>query len=126
LRVLLDTHVLIWALKAPARLPPRLRAAVEDAGTTVFVSAASVWEMAIKRALGRLDFPLERLGEMLRGADLEELPVTHAHAVEAGTLPRHHGDPFDRMLVAQARFEGMALATEDAALRAYEVRLLPE
>jgi PIN domain nuclease of toxin-antitoxin system len=90
----------------------------------VLVSAASAWEIAIKAALGRLAFPLDRLEGVLAQMGVMPLPITLAHAVAAGGLPRHHDDPFDRMLVAQARLEGLVLVTEDAALARYDVATL--
>lgn len=123
MRLLLDTHVLIWAVSRPERLEARIRAALAAPGTTAFVSAVSAWEIAIKRALGRLGFPLEDFDRVLDEAGLEHLPVLAAHGIEAGSLPRHHGDPFDRMLIAQARVEDLVLVSEDVALAAYDVRL---
>lgn len=123
MRLLLDTHVLIWAVSRPERLEARIRTALAAPGTTAFVSAVSAWEIAIKRALGRLGFPLEDFDRVLDEAGLEHLPVLAAHGIEAGSLPRHHGDPFDRMLIAQARVEDLVLVSEDVALAAYDVRL---
>jgi PIN domain nuclease of toxin-antitoxin system len=123
LRLLLDTHVFIWATSDPGRMTARLRQAVTAPESTVFVSAVSVWEIAIKRALGRLDFPLEELDAVLVRAGFEHLPINAGHAFVAGGLPRHHADPFDRMLVAQSRAEGLTLVSEDAAVTAYDVRL---
>ncbi len=105
----------------PGRLGPAVRAAIEAPGNAVYVSAASAWEIAIKRALGRLEFPLERFDAVLEAAGLEHLPIRAAHAIAAGSLPRHHGDPFDRILVAQALLEGLVLVSGDAAVAAYEV-----
>ena len=123
MRLLLDTHVLIWAVSRPERLGARIRTALVAPGTTAFVSAVSAWEIAIKRALGRLGFPLEDFDRVLDEAGLEHLPVLAAHGIEAGSLPRHHGDPFDRMLIAQARVEDLVLVSEDVAYAAYDVRL---
>lgn len=123
MRLLLDTHVLLWATAEPERLAERLRHALAVPGNTVFVSAASVWEIAIKRALGRIVFPLEDLDAVLARAGFEDLPIAAAHAIAAGGLPRHHADPFDRMLIAQAQVEDLTLVSEDAAFGAYDVRL---
>jgi PIN domain nuclease of toxin-antitoxin system len=123
LRLLLDTHVLVWAVSRPERLNGSVRTALEATENTVFVSAASAWEIAIKRALGRLDFPMEDFDRVLEEAGLEHLPVQAVHGIVAGGLPRHHGDPFDRMLVAQARVEDLTLVSEDAAFNVYDVRL---
>ena len=123
MRLLLDTHVFVWATSYPGRIAARMRQAVTAPENTVFVSAVSVWEIAIKRALGRLDFPLEELDAVLARAGFEHLPIDAGHAIAAGGLPRHHADPFDRMLVAQSRAEGLTLVSEDAAIAAYDVRL---
>jgi PIN domain nuclease of toxin-antitoxin system len=122
-RLLLDTHVFLWATSEPGRLGERLRQALAAPENAVLVSAATVWEIAIKRALGRLDFPLEELDAVLARAGFDHLPIEAGHAITAGGLPRHHADPFDRMLIAQARVEGLTLVSEDAAIAAYDVRL---
>ena len=122
MKLLVDTHVFIWATADPGRVRPGVRAALAASENVVFVSAVSAWEIAIKRTLGRLDFPLEELDAILARAGFDPLAITPAHGVEAGGLPRHHGDPFDRMLVAQARVEGLALVSDDAAIAAYDVQ----
>jgi PIN domain nuclease of toxin-antitoxin system len=100
-----------------------VRAAIEDGANDIFISSATVWEIAIKRVTGKLAFAapivetVERLG-------FELLPITGAHAEHAGGLPRHHNDPFDRMLVAQATLEGLALGTQDPLMRPYAVPVL--
>ena len=119
--LLLDTHVLLWWAADDTRLGPRARAAV--AGDEVFVSAVTAWEIEIKRALGRLTAP-EDLASLLVEQSFRELPLTLAHAAGAGRLARHHDDPFDRALVAQAQVEGLRLVTADASTAAYEVRRL--
>ena len=124
LRLLLDTHSLIWALEAPERLSASVRDALDRAGVTVFVSAASTWEIAIKVALGRLRFPLADLPRALADAAFEELPVRIADGLEMARLPLLHRDPFDRLLIAQARHERLTLVTCDAAIRRYPVDTL--
>lgn len=121
MRLLLDTHILIWAAAEPDRLRPALRAAIEAPENDVLVSAASVWELSIKQALGRIVFPLAELPDLLERMGIEALPISVAHAVTAGALPRHHGDPFDRMLVAQAILDDLMLVTEDAWILRYQV-----
>lgn len=123
MRLLLDTHALIWALAEPQRLSAATREALTNPAHAVFVSAASAWEIAIKAALGRLDFPLHAWEEALAAAGFAELPVRAPHAIAAAALPRHHADPFDRMLVAQAQLEGLTLVSQDAAFGAYAVAL---
>tara|TARA_R110002167_G_scaffold31684_22_gene103920 strand:- start:682 stop:1071 length:390 start_codon:yes stop_codon:yes gene_type:complete len=122
-KLLLDTHVFIWAAAEPARLPGTLRTAIEAAENEVFLSAASVWEIAIKQALGRISFPLDELASLLQTMEIVELPIAMAHGIAAGALPRLHDDPFDRMLIAQAQCENLQLATVDAAVRRYDVVL---
>ena len=119
--VLLDTHVLLWAAGLPDRLPSEARVLIENPATDLVYSAASLWEVAIKKGLGRADFDVDP--RILRRALLDngytELAVTGAHAVEVDLLPPIHKDPFDRILVAQARVEGMTLLTADQRLGDY-------
>lgn len=117
LRILLDTHLLLWALGTPSKIPPRARNVI--AGADVFVSAASVWEISIKASLGKLSADPHEIRAALEPAGFVELPVTGEHAARVTDLPRHHRDPFDRLLIAQALTEPMRLLTNDAALTAY-------
>lgn len=123
MRLLLDTHVLLWWLRNDRRLPARFAAAIRDPAIDVLVSAASVWEASIKTALGKLDLTGD-LVEEIAANRFTELPISARHAQLAGDLPKHHDDPFDRLLVAQARIEGLHLATHDEIFRAYGVPLL--
>ena len=116
---LLDTHVLLWAMFQPDRLSPALRAAVE-AARPCKVSAVSVWEIGIKRALGKLPAPPDMVGR-IRAVGFDLLPVSAEHAEAAAALPLHHHDPFDRMLVAQAQSEDVPIVTADAKLARYDV-----
>jgi PIN domain nuclease of toxin-antitoxin system len=120
--LLLDTHVLLWWLTDDERLPDRMRAAVRDADVEVHVSAASAWEASSKSAVGKLTLP-DRWWEHVREQRLTELPVTAEDALVAGALPRHHADPFDRMLIAQAVRRDLTLLTVDHRFGAYDVRL---
>ena len=120
LRLLLDTHTLVWAIDGI--LSSNARAALEEADA-VAVSAATIWEIEIKRALGKMKAP-DRVVELVDESGFERLPITFEHAREAGRLPLLHGDPFDRLLVAQARAEGMTLASADAELQRYDVAVL--
>lgn len=122
-RLLLDTHVALWAFSAPKTLAPAIRDLLVDPRTTVAVSAASVWEVAIKRAIGKLTAPMGFAALCIeRGFD--PLAITFEHAEQAGALPPHHADPFDRMLVAQAVAEDLELVSNDQIFDHYDVRLL--
>jgi PIN domain nuclease of toxin-antitoxin system len=120
-RLLLDTHVLIWWDEG-ARLSREARAAIVDADQ-VYVSAVSGWEIAIKTALGRLR-PLRTVEEAIVESGFEELPVRLRHAAALGELSSHHRDPFDRMLIAQAQVDGLAIVTRDSAFALYDVPLV--
>lgn len=124
MNVLLDTHVLLWWLADDPSLPPVARAVIADTHSTVLVSAASVWEISISQAAGRLDAPDDLL-EALEQSDFDTLPITADHAEAAGRLAPHHADPFDRMLIAQAEAEGLTLVTVDRRFADYGVELLP-
>ncbi len=117
MRIILDTHVLLWSLLAPKRLSARERELIDDG--EVLVSAATMWEIGIKSAIGRLDCNPRQILDAIQPAGFEPLPITGLHAVTAAALPRLHADPFDRMLVAQAQVESALLVTRDTALRAY-------
>ena len=123
MRLLLDTHIFIWWDRQLRRVPRDVRSIIEDGGNDIVVSAATVWEIAIKRRTGKLAFPvpitaaIEKMGFQL-------LLISGAHAEHAGNLPRHHGDPFDRMLISQAMLERLVLATQDPQMRPYGVPLL--
>lgn len=123
MRLLLDTNVFLWWQWSDRRLPAVVRQAIEDPASDILVSAATVWEISIKRKIGKLDFEGSPVAACLE-AGFALLDVAAAHAELAGDLPRHHGDPFDRMLVAQARMEGLVLATRDRQLLLYGVPLL--
>jgi PIN domain nuclease of toxin-antitoxin system len=121
MRVLLDTHVLLWVLVAPEKLHPSARAIVEDTENDVMFSAASIWEIAIKFALKRDDFAIapEKILMAARESGFVELPVGARAAAHVANLPPHHRDPFDRILVAQAVTEPAILYTADAQLQMY-------
>jgi PIN domain nuclease of toxin-antitoxin system len=120
-KLLIDTHLLLWAASEPHRLPAAASALISDPANALAFSAASLWEVAIKAGLGRADFradaALLRRGLLDNG--YEELAVTGAHAAAVAGLPPLHRDPFDRMLVAQARIEGLLLVTADPVVAAY-------
>lgn len=128
MRILLDTHVLLWAVGQSDRLPGVARELLEDTDNALFCSAASLWEIAIKTVLRRENFrvDLRQLRDALAAMEIEELPILGRHAEALVTLPQLHADPFDRMLVAQSKSEPMVLLTSDAALGQYgeSVRLV--
>jgi len=125
LRLLLDTHAFLWWRGDDARLGAPERDAIRDGQNDVFLSAATIWEIAIKHALGRLQIP-EPASATARRLGFEPLPISFAHAEAIALLPPLHRDPFDRMLVAQARTEGLTLVTHDPGIRAYPgVAFLP-
>jgi PIN domain nuclease of toxin-antitoxin system len=123
LKLLLDTHAALWFLSGDDRLGENARRHLTDDTNRVLLSAAVVWEIAIKRALGKLVVPDEYLS-LLLDAGVQPLPVSLAHAAAVERLPPHHRDPFDRMLVSQATVEGGALVSRDAVLRPYDVTLV--
>ena len=124
MRLLLDTHVLIWWLNDDAALSAKARHAIAAPGSEVYVSSASVWEIAVKQALGKLEFPMDRMNGILDEVGFMALGIEIRHAIQAGALARHHDDPFDRMLIAHAVQEGLTIVTEDAMFRRYGVALI--
>ena len=123
MRLLLDTHAFLWWLADDAQLGPKARAAIADERSVVFVSAASVWEIAVKRRTGKLDAPGD-VAEWIERCDFAPLSIDVEHAVAAAELPPHHRDPFDRMLVAQAQLEELTLVARDDAIDEYDVAVL--
>lgn len=121
MKLLLDTHVLLWAASAPKRIPKPTRVLIEDPENEIYFSAASLWEIAIKHGLGRSDFRVDP--RVLRRALVDngygDLPITSEHVVHVDQLPPKHKDPFDRVLVAQAIVEGITLLTNDQKLADY-------
>ena len=124
MKLLLDTHVWLWMQAAPSRLSESTVELLEDLQNQVFLSAASSWEIAIKYSIGRLSLPVAPMdyvtSRMAQSGTLG-LPVQHRHALNVATLPAHHGDPFDRLLVSQAQLENLTLITTDRQLDAYDV-----
>lgn len=124
---LLDTHCWLWLQTTPERLPVELVDTLADRSVDLFLSAASAWELGIKHAAGRIELPEspgDYVREGMRRSGVRELSMSHSHALEAAALPPHHRDPFDRMLVAQARLERLTLVTADRVLAAYDVDLV--
>lgn len=122
-RLLLDTHVLLDLFGAPRRFAENVLRTIRDPATHVAVSAASVWEIEIKRAKGTLEAPPDVL-RRIRVAGFTPLQITLEHGAAAGRLPLHHRDPFDRMLVAQAQLEGLTIVTNDEKIARYQVAVL--
>jgi len=124
MRVLLDTHAFLWWLSDDRKLSTAARDAIRDPHAIVHVSAASIWEIAIKAKLGRLGVRHGDLAAEIEANGFAELVITARHAQSAGALPRHHDDPFDRMLIAQAQMEDLVVVTHDRRFRRYGVQLL--
>ncbi len=127
MRLLLDTHCWLWMVGYPARFSSTARDLLTDPGHELLLSAASSWEIAIKYALGKLVLPGSPdvvVPNWMSRSGVTALPVHHGHALETANLPHHHADPFDRLLIAQARLEAVPLMTADAALHAYDVEII--
>ena len=126
MNLLLDTHIALWAITASPRLPKRAREMVASPQSTVWVSAVTVWEIAIKHGLGRGDMPVsgEDALRYFGDAGYRFLSVKPEHAAAVGSLPSHHADPFDRLLIAQALTEPMRLMTHDAMVARYSPTII--
>nr|WTB33293.1 type II toxin-antitoxin system VapC family toxin [Streptomyces sp. NBC_00830] len=122
MRLLLDTHVILWWLDDSSELSGEVKDLL-DTEPSVYVSAVSAWEIAIKQSLDKLDGP-EDLAERVRDSQFTPLPITAGHGVRAGRLPAHHRDPFDRILIAQAQTEGMTIVTRDKWIPHYDVPVM--
>jgi PIN domain nuclease of toxin-antitoxin system len=126
MRILLDTHAVVWYLDGNEKLQPNHRHLIVDSRNDLFVSTASLWELAIKISIGRLETPrsLSDILAALQKQGFEVLPVMPGHTLQITALPLHHRDPFDRMLIAQALVEHLSLLTYDIAFKSYGVKLL--
>ena len=127
MKALLDTHAFLWWDLDDARLSDRARAIIADGDNQIVVSAASVWEVAIKAGKGRLDLPADLdtyVDDRLRHYRWEAMPIDQHHAIRAAALPMIHGDPFDRMLVAQAQLASIPILTADPAITRYDVETI--
>lgn len=123
MRLLLDTHAALWSFTNDPTLSEEARAAIVDGHNVVFVSAATAWEVAVKKALGKLEAPDDFINELARHR-FTPLDITCEHALAVEDLPPVHADPFDRMLVAQARLDGLTLVTRDTRIPRYDVEVL--
>ncbi len=127
MRFLLDTSIVLWSVAEEHRLNSRATELLSSKAAQLYLSSASVWEIAIKYALGILPLHIEPkvfIPKVIRGMDLRTVDISPFHAIEAGRLPRHHRDPFDRMLIAQARMEKMVLLTADRVFQNYQVEMM--
>ena len=124
MRLLLDSNALFWFVIEPETLSEEAYASIYDAESEVYYSAVNLWELAIKRAKGKLKFDDLEMLDAVREQNFVELPVTTRYGLEAAALPPHHADPFDRMLIAQARLEGLTLVTSDRQFWQYRVLLM--
>ncbi len=122
-RLLLDTHTFIWWLADDPRLGADAKGIIADSQNMVFVSAATGWEISIKKALGKLEAP-DDLDALVEKEGFEHLPITFYHGEQAGALPGHHRDPFDRILIAQAQAEGLVIVTADRIIPEYGVKVV--
>ena len=123
MKLLLDTHILLWALADDPRLSARHKACLQDPDTDLYVSAVSIWEVAIKRRLGKLDVP-KQFASLVAQTNASPLEISWQHGERAGDLPLLHNAPFDRLLIAQAQIEGRPPMTEDQKIRQYDVALV--
>jgi len=123
-RLILDTHILLWWLCDSSRLRTKTRNLIANPENDIYISSASVWEASIKRALGKLEFDHEELLVAIKSGGFQEIAITVQHGIVAGGLPRHHDDPFDRMLIAQAQVECFSIITHDAQFKQYDVPVI--
>jgi PIN domain nuclease of toxin-antitoxin system len=120
LNFLIDTHILLWWLADHPSLSSKARKLISNENNLIFVSMASIWEMIIKKAIGKLKTP-DNIDNVLKENDFKELPIKLEHVIAVGHLPNYHKDPFDRMLLAQAKCETLTLITSDEKLTIYEI-----
>lgn len=119
MNIILDTHIVAWWLTDDAQMPIAARKLIEDQRNRIVVSSVTIWEMAIKQIQGKSNIPIVEVEEELLKTGFEILPMTVNHAVEYATIPLHHRDPFDRMLIAQSKYESAVLVTHDRLLALY-------
>jgi PIN domain nuclease of toxin-antitoxin system len=126
MNLLVDTHAIIWFITEDDQLPIRIKALIEDPSNTCFASIASLWEMGIKHSLGKLDLKadLKKIFELIDQTGLIILPITTTHILTNITLDFYHRDPFDRLLIAQAKSEGLTLISKDGEFKDYNINLI--
>ncbi len=120
---MLDTHAFLWWLSDDPRLGPKARELIANADNQIFVSAATAWEISIKKSIGKLEAP-DDLDSVAEEEGFDKLPISFFHGERAGDLPQHHRDPFDRMLIAQSQAEGLEIVTADDAIPGYAVKIV--
>lgn len=123
MKILIDTHIFLWALSEPVRIPINRRGELESKANIIYVSAISIAEIMVKASIGKIDFPFDPVEEAKR-AGFELLDFTGPDALHLGSLPFHHRDPFDRMIIAQGLRAGFAIMTDDVKFKPYGVRLV--
>lgn len=124
MNLLLDTHVFLWAVDDAPQLSPIARAAITDGNNLIFVSAVTAWEIAIKKAIGKLTLPQGNYLDELRVHRFTPLDITTEHALAVERLPHYHNDPFDRLLITQAQLEKLVLVTADSRIKQYAVQVI--
>jgi PIN domain nuclease of toxin-antitoxin system len=124
MNLLLDTHTFLWAIDNHPNLSQEARVAITDGNNMVFVSAATAWEISIKKAIGKLTIPRESYMAELSAHRFTPLDITTEHALAIENLPKHHNDPFDRLLIAQAQIEKLTLVTRDRRIKRYAVQVI--
>jgi PIN domain nuclease of toxin-antitoxin system len=122
-RLLLDTHAFLWWLSDDSQLGEDTRRVISNPRNQVYVSAASTWEISIKKTIGKLSAP-DDMDAIVEDEGFDKLPITLFHGEQAGLLPEHHKDPFDRMLIAQAQAEGLIIITNDEKITRYNIRTM--
>jgi len=123
MNLILDTHIVLWWLSDSPKLLKKIRTVIADENNFIFVSVATAWEIAIKKAIGKLDVPGD-FNKALQVNGFQPIAITLEHAEFAGGLPRHHDDPFDRMIIAQSKIENMTIISHDKSFHSYKVDLL--
>ncbi len=127
MNVLLDTHCWLWALSEPEKLNPQASNLISDSANKIYLSTASIWELGIKAQLGKIDLPESFetfVPHRLQVFQTIPLPITPSHAIVAATLPLHHKDPFDRMIIAQGQSENLPVLTNDGVFRSYDITII--
>ncbi|MDM8567813.1 type II toxin-antitoxin system VapC family toxin [Candidatus Halobeggiatoa sp. HSG11] len=122
--ILLDTHILLWWLANDSRLTTKVKKIIASPDNKIYVSSVSIWEASIKRALGRLEFDDDKLLKVIETGGFQEITITMQHGLVAGNLPRHHEDPFDRMLIAQTKVNNLTIITHDKQFQHYDISII--